>query len=179
MLRKQGSQRGNAHRWPGARQSKGAGSLAVAPPRTDRRTAFTRSFAPLARRRGVFSARRDAIRSATEGIDQPDQRFAYIPPGSILQSARADVVRLRAKRRQAACHQVRAVPELPVADRCRRGEATAARPTGPTEESDCRVRSCARRKHRPTWLCPWPYSESEGAAKRAHRVGVRAIWSSG
>src|SRR5678815_395638 len=51
--------------------------------------------------------------------------------------------------------------------------------TDPTEESDCRVRSCARRKHRPTWLCPWPYSESEGAAKRAHRVGVRAIWSPG
>ena len=92
---------------------------------------------------------------------------------------RADLVRPRAERRQAACHPVRAVPELPVADRCRRGEATAARPTGPTEESDCRVRSSARRKHRPTWLCPWPYSAWEGAAKRAHRVGVRAIWSSG
>ena len=179
MLRKQGSQRGNAHRWPEARQCIGAGCLPVAPPRTGRRTAFTRSFTPLARRRGVFSAHREAIRSAMEGIDQPHQKFAYISPGSIPQSGRADVVRLRAKRRQAACHQVRAVPELPVADRCRRGEATAARPTGPTEESDCRVRSCARRKHRPTWLCPWPYSESEGAAKRAHRVGVRAIWSSG
>ena len=74
-----------------------------------------------------------------KGFDQPHQRFAYISPGSIPQSAPADVVRLRAKRRQAACHQVRAVSELPDADRCRRGEATAARPTGPTEESDCRV----------------------------------------